>query len=153
MTGLWLRKTMPEAASLFTTHATSIGRSICGNGKNLYEYFSGYNGDQMARELNMEAKHSVEKAAAINADCFTAVSTLTADECAQLLDKRPDVVTPNGFEPDFVPAKRTYNVLRNAVDIGEFQARHKYLFHVQQGYIPFPDTNKLSNVKYTRATA
>ncbi len=109
---LWLRKIMPEAASLFTTHATSIGRSICGNGKNLYEYFAGYNGDQMARELNMEAKHSVEKAAAVNADCFTAVSTLTADECEQLLDKRPEVVTPNGFEPDFVPAKRTYTILR-----------------------------------------
>ncbi|MDE7350236.1 MAG: glycosyltransferase [Muribaculaceae bacterium] len=111
---LWLRKIMPEAASLFTTHATSIGRSICGNGKNLYEYFTGYNGDQMARELNMEAKHSVEKAAAINADCFTAVSSLTADECAQLLDKRPEVVTPNGFEPDFVPGKRVYTQLRNA---------------------------------------
>ncbi len=111
---LWLRKIMPEAASLFTTHATSIGRSICGNGKNLYQYFTGYNGDQMARELNMEAKHSVEKAAAINADCFTAVSSLTADECAQLLDKRPEVVTPNGFEPDFVPSKRTYNALRSA---------------------------------------
>ncbi len=111
---LWLRKIMPQAASLFTTHATSIGRSICGNGKNLYEYFSGYNGDQMARELNMEAKHSVEKAAAINADCFTAVSSLTADECAQLLDKRPEVVTPNGFEPDFVPSKRSYTILRNA---------------------------------------
>ena len=109
---LWLRKIMPEAASLFTTHATSIGRSICGNGKNLYEYFTGYNGDQMARELNMEAKHSVEKAAAINADCFTAVSTLTGDECAQLLDKRPDVVTPNGFEPDFVPSKAKYKTLR-----------------------------------------
>ncbi len=111
---LWLRKIMPQAASLFTTHATSIGRSICGNGKNLYEYFTGYNGDQMARELNMEAKHSVEKAAAINADCFTAVSSLTADECAQLLDKRPEVVTPNGFEPDFVPSKRSYTILRNA---------------------------------------
>lgn len=111
---LWLRKIMPEATSLFTTHATSIGRSICGNGKNLYEYFAGYNGDQMAKELNMEAKHSVEKAAAMNADCFTAVSSLTADECAQLLDKRPDVVTPNGFEPDFVPAKRKYTALRKA---------------------------------------
>ncbi|MCM1489594.1 MAG: glycosyltransferase [Muribaculum sp.] len=109
---LWLRKIMPEAASLFTTHATSIGRSICGNGKNLYEYFTAYNGDQMARELNMEAKHSVEKKAAWNADCFTAVSSLTADECAQLLDKRPDVVTPNGFEPDFVPASAKYNKLR-----------------------------------------
>ncbi|MDE5585418.1 MAG: glycosyltransferase [Muribaculaceae bacterium] len=111
---LWLRKIMPQAASLFTTHATSIGRSICGNGKNLYQYFTGYNGDQMARELNMEAKHSVEKAAAINADCFTAVSSLTADECAQLLDKRPEVVTPNGFEPDFVPSKRAYTIRRNA---------------------------------------
>ncbi|MDE7346546.1 MAG: glycosyltransferase [Muribaculaceae bacterium] len=111
---LWLRKIVPEAASLFTTHATSIGRSICGNGKNLYEYFTGYNGDQMARELNMEAKHSVEKAAAINADCFTAVSSLTADECAQLLDKRPEVVTPNGFEPDFVPGACKYTILRNA---------------------------------------
>ena len=109
---LWLRKIMPLAASLFTTHATSIGRSICGNGKDLYEYFTGYNGDQMARELNMEAKHSVEKAAAVNADCFTAVSSLTADECAQLLDKRPQVVTPNGFEPDFVPAPRKYASLR-----------------------------------------
>ncbi len=109
---LWLRSIMPEAASLFTTHATSIGRSICGNGKNLYEYFTAYNGDQMARELNMEAKHSVEKTAAINADCFTAVSSLTADECAQLLDKRPDVVTPNGFEPDFVPTPSRYKTLR-----------------------------------------
>ncbi|MDE5793562.1 MAG: glycosyltransferase [Muribaculaceae bacterium] len=128
---LWLRKIMPEAASLFTTHATSIGRSICGNGKNLYEYFTGYNGDQMARELNMEAKHSVEKAAAINADCFTAVSSLTADECAQLLDKRPEVVTPNGFEPDFVPSKRTYTMLRNAgrrrlLDIAEKMTGKKW---------------------------
>lgn len=109
---LWLRKIMPSAASIFTTHATSIGRSICGNGKNLYEYFTGYDGDQMARELNMEAKHSLEKRAAFCADCFTAVSRLTADECAQLLGKRPDVVTPNGFEPDFVPSPAKYKTLR-----------------------------------------
>lgn len=111
---LWLRNIMPEAASLFTTHATSIGRSICGNGKNLYEYFNAYNGDQMAGELNMEAKHSLEKRAALNADCFTAVSSLTADECAQLLDCRPQVVTPNGFEPDFVPGTAKYKKLRAA---------------------------------------
>ena len=58
---LYLKHNMPEAATVFTTHATSIGRSICGNGKPLYDYFTGYNGDQMARELNMEAKHSLEK--------------------------------------------------------------------------------------------
>jgi glycosyltransferase involved in cell wall biosynthesis len=57
----------------------------------------------MARELNMEAKHSLEKQAASHADCFTTVSELTAKECTQLLEKKPDVVTPNGFESDFVP--------------------------------------------------
>lgn len=109
---LYLQATMPQAATVFTTHATSIGRSICGNGKPLYEYFTAYNGDQMAAELNMQSKHSLEKAAAHAADCFTTVSEVTARECEQLLDIRPQVVTPNGFEPDFVPATRRYNLLR-----------------------------------------
>ena len=100
---LYLKHFKPEIATVFTTHATSIGRSICGNGKALYDYLSGYNGDQMARELNMEAKHSLEKTAAQVSDCFTTVSDITALECTQLLDKKPDVVTPNGFEDDFVP--------------------------------------------------
>lgn len=109
---LYLKLHMPGAATLFTTHATSIGRSICGNGKPLYDYFTSYNGDQMARELNMESKHSLEKAAAHQADCFTAVSELTAKECEQLLEIRPQVVTPNGFEPDFVPDAKNYKKLR-----------------------------------------
>ena len=109
---LYTRLIMPEAATLFTTHATSIGRSICGNGKPLYDYFDGYNGDQMAGELNMEAKHSLEKTAAMNADCFTAVSELTAKEAAKLLDLRPQAVTPNGFEPGFVPGDKKYISLR-----------------------------------------
>ncbi len=109
---LHLEDTLPEAATLFTTHATSIGRSICGNGKPLYDYFNGYNGNQMAQELNMESKHSLERAAAHNADCFTTVSDVTAAECTQLLDKTPDVVTPNGFEPGFVPSKSAYISLR-----------------------------------------
>lgn len=111
---LHLEDTVPEVATVFTTHATSIGRSICGNGKPLYDYFTGYNGDQMARELNMESKHSLEKAAAHNADCFTTVSDVTAAECTQLLDKTPDVVTPNGFEPGFVPSKSKYAAQRQA---------------------------------------
>lgn len=111
---LALRHEIPEAATIFTTHATSIGRSICGNGKPLYDYFSGYHGDQMARELNMEAKHSLEKHAAAQADCFTTVSDVTARECRQLLDVAPKVVTPNGFEPRFVPDSRRAAALRSA---------------------------------------
>ena len=105
---LLIRDIMPQMATVFTTHATSIGRSICGNGKPLYDYLPAYNGDQMAEELNMQSKHSLEKAAAIYADCFTTVSDVTARECEQLLGRRPDVVTPNGFEEDFVPAKNKF---------------------------------------------
>ncbi len=102
---LYVKDVLPEVATVFTTHATSIGRSICGNNKPLYDYLKGYNGDQMAGELNMQSKHSLEKAAAHAADCFTTVSEITAIECEQLLDIRPQVVTPNGFEQNFVPAK------------------------------------------------
>ena len=109
---LYLKNREPRISTIFTTHATSIGRSICGNGKPLYDYFHQYNGDQMAAELNMQSKHSLEKAAAHNADCFTTVSEVTARECEQLLQIRPQVVTPNGFEPDFVPKTVKYNRLR-----------------------------------------
>ena len=109
---LFLKKHCPEVATIFTTHATSIGRSIAGNNKELYEWFSGYNGDQMARELNMEAKHSIEKCSAHGADCFTTVSTFTDRECEQLLDKPADVVLPNGFENDFVPVGAAFTKTR-----------------------------------------
>ena len=112
MAALYIQKQLPKVATLFTTHATSIGRSIAGNNKALYAYMDGYNGDQMAAELNMEAKHSIEKQAAHHVDCFTTVSDITARECKQLLDKEPDIVTPNGFEPNFVPAKLEYTKKR-----------------------------------------
>ena len=106
MTGLgllYIRHRLPQIATVFTTHATSIGRSIAGNNKPLYDYLFAYNGDQMAGELNMQSKHSIEKQTAKNVDCFTTVSDITAKECLELLDKPVDVVLPNGFENDFVP--------------------------------------------------
>lgn len=101
---LYVRKHVPQVATVFTTHATCVGRSIAGNGKPLYQYLHDYDGRQMARELNVESKHSVERQTAMNVDCFTTVSDVTARECAELLDKPCDVVLENGFEPDFVPA-------------------------------------------------
>lgn len=111
---LYLKHFVPGIATVFTTHATSMGRSIAGNNKPLYDYLAGYNGDQMAQELNMVSKHSVEKRAALHADCFTTVSDITARECTQLLERTPDVVTPNGFERHFVPAKKELATRREA---------------------------------------
>ena len=106
MTGLgllYVNKFLPQIATIFTTHATSIGRSIAGNNKPLYDYLFAYNGDQMSEELNVQSKHSIEKQTAKYVDCFTTVSEITAKECVELLDKPVDVVLPNGFENNFVP--------------------------------------------------
>ncbi|SBV93779.1 glycogen/starch synthase [uncultured Dysgonomonas sp.] len=111
MGALYIKDRLPKVGTLFTTHATSIGRSIAGNGKPLYNYLSAYDSDQMARELNMEAKHSIEKAAAQHVDCFTTVSDITARECRQLLHRDP-IVTPNGFEKDFIPVGQEHEEKR-----------------------------------------
>ena len=110
---LHVKANLPRVATVFTTHATSIGRSICGNGKPLYDYMPGYFGDQMAGELNMQSKHSLEKAAAHAADAFTTVSEVTARECEQLLKRRP-LVTPNAFEQNYVPKGAAFTALRQA---------------------------------------
>ena len=109
---LYVKLRLPKVATVFTTHATSIGRSICGNGKPLYDYMTGYNGDQMSQELNMESKHSLEKCAAHEADVFTTVSDVTARECEQLLERRP-LVTPNAFEQNYVPKGAKYAATRD----------------------------------------
>ena len=108
MGALYLQAAVPEIATIFTTHATSIGRSIAGNGKPLYDYLFAYNGDQMAQELNMQSKHSIEKQTAHYVDCFTTVSEITNNECKELLDKPADVILVNGFEDGFVPKGSTY---------------------------------------------
>jgi len=117
MTGLgllYLQHELPQIATVFTTHATSIGRSIAGNNKPLYDYLFAYNGDQMAEELNMQSKHSIEKQTALHADCFTTVSEITATECKELLDKPVDCVLPNGFEDSFVPKGNAFTSKRKA---------------------------------------
>lgn len=111
---LYIKKHVPQIATVFTTHATGIGRSISSNNKELYRYLKAYNGTQMAEELNIQSKHSVERQAAHHAHCFTTVSDITGMECTELLDKTPDVILPNGFENDFVPKGITLTNKRRA---------------------------------------
>lgn len=140
MTGLgllYINSKLPNIATLFTTHATSIGRSIAGNNKPLYDYLFAYNGDQMACELNMQSKHSIEKQTAMNVDCFTTVSEITANECKELMEKPVDFVLPNGFENDFVPKGAQFTRKRNAA--------RKRIFEVANALlgVDFDDQNTL----------
>ena len=94
---LYIKSKLPQIATIFTTHATSIGRSIAGNQKPLYDYLFAY-----------------EKQTAWHVDCFTTVSDITANECKELLDKPVDVVLPNGFDNSFVPKAASFTKKRKA---------------------------------------
>lgn len=106
MTGaglLYLKEYVPQVATVFTTHATVIGRSIAGNQLPLYSRLDQYDGDVKSNDFNVVSKQSLEKLAARYADAFTTVSEITARECTQFLKKEVDIITPNGFDDSFVP--------------------------------------------------
>jgi phosphorylase/glycogen(starch) synthase len=116
MTGsglLYLKEHAPQVATVFTTHATVMGRSIAGNQLPLYGQLNQYDVDAKSNDFNVVSKQSLEKLSAQNADCFTTVSEITAKECSQFLKKDVDLVTPNGFEDTFVPQGKDLNRKRN----------------------------------------
>lgn len=123
MTGgglLYLRKALPQVGTVFTSHATVLGRCIAGNGMPLYAQLDKTDPEQTARDFNVVPKHSLERLSALHADVFTTVSDLTARECRAFLRKPVDLVTPNGFEPSFVPEPQTFIEQRK-------EARKKFL--------------------------
>lgn len=106
MTGsglLYLKDKKVPVGKVFTTHATVIGRCLAGNNLPLYGKLQEYKSDDKAREFNVMAKHSLEKVSALNSDVFTTVSEITANECKYLIGKDVDIITPNGFEENFIP--------------------------------------------------
>ena len=111
--GLYLRNRAPYVATVFTTHATVMGRCIAGNRLPLYNDLTKFNADELARRFNVTAKHSIEKMAAAYHDAFLTVSDITANECKYLLGREPDGVTPNGFENDFVWTGEEYYAKRD----------------------------------------
>ena len=101
---LYLRTRNLPVATVFTTHATMIGRCIAGNDLPLYDKMDEYDAQEMANRFGVMARHSMEERTALNADAFTTVSGITARECSRFLHRDVDVVTPNGFENSFTPA-------------------------------------------------
>ncbi|SFM71270.1 phosphorylase / glycogen(starch) synthase [Chitinophaga sp. YR627] len=105
MTGagiLYLEKHVPQVATVLTTHATVLGRTLSGAGQPVYNCSAPL---ADAARYGITSKHSLETIAASTADCFTCVSETTANECRLLLHKNPDYLTPNGFDLSIVPKK------------------------------------------------
>ncbi|MEI7897772.1 MAG: alpha-glucan family phosphorylase [bacterium] len=115
MTGtgvLYLKERVPQVGTVFTAHATVVGRCIAANGLPLYKNLENYSAEGIARQFGVMAKFSLEKLSAHEADYFTTQSQITNNECRHFLEIEADLLTPNGFDDSWVPAKEAYTEKR-----------------------------------------
>ncbi|MBN1512870.1 MAG: glycogen/starch synthase [Phycisphaerae bacterium] len=98
-------------ATLFTTHATLLGRYVCATDGDFYRRLPWMNPDAEAGRLNVHHRHSIERAAAHGAHVFTTVSEVTGREAEHLLGRRPEVVLPNGLRVERFEALHQFQTL------------------------------------------
>jgi len=100
---LHLRHADPDIKTVFTTHATILGRSIAEGGQDLHsevKHALPHNSavaDNRCYQFNVQAKHLTEKACANSASLFTTVSETIAAEARYILGKKADAILPNGL--------------------------------------------------------
>lgn len=100
---LYLKKNSPKIKTVFTTHATMLGRALSGRGYPLYEHLSHLDTYKEAYNLGIQAKFLIEKASAQNADIFTTVSEITSVEASKILERKPEVLVLNGIDMSKFP--------------------------------------------------
>jgi glycogen(starch) synthase len=100
-------------ATVFTTHATLLGRYLCTDNPDFYSKLPYIHPDDAAGHYNIYARYCIERGSTACADVFTTVSDVTGYEAERLLCRKPDVITPNGL-----------NIQRFAA-LHEFQNLHK----------------------------
>ncbi len=100
---LYLKYKNVKIGTVFTTHATILGRTLAANHVDLYGLLSKFKPDEEAYKFGIQAKHLTEKACAQNADIFTTVSDITGIEATYFLGKKPDLLLPNGLDVQSFP--------------------------------------------------
>lgn len=100
---LALKKLAPSVGTVFTTHATMLGRALASTGTDIYKQMRSISPSREAAAHNITAKCSMETIAAREADVFTTVSQITADEAEAFLGRKPDVITTNGLDMRVIP--------------------------------------------------
>ncbi|MBL0928313.1 MAG: glycosyltransferase [Phycisphaerales bacterium] len=95
-----LRRDKLPVASVFTTHATLLGRYAASNEEDFYDWLPFKNQESEARRYNIVGQHGIERACAHGAHVFTTVSSITGEECTHLLSRTPDLITPNGLNTE-----------------------------------------------------
>lgn len=83
--------------TIFTTHATQLGRHLAINSPAFYAHLPFFKWESEALKFGVETEARIEFACANKADLLTTVSEVTARECKHLLQRKPEVVLPNGL--------------------------------------------------------
>nr|CAG8436341.1 6992_t:CDS:2 [Entrophospora candida] len=91
------RKRKTDLTTIFTTHATLLGRYLCAGSVDFYNNIQNFRVDEEAGKRGIYHRYCIERAASHCADVFTTVSQITAYEAEHLLKRRPDGVLPNGL--------------------------------------------------------
>ena len=118
---LYLRHENARVGTVFTTHATTLGRSLAMQERDIYEQLEGIDSDGEAKRLGISvwAKHSLEKQSAQNAHVFTTVSEITGMEAGHFLGRKPDVLLFNGLDmakfPSFEEASLKHKLFKNKI--------------------------------------
>jgi glycogen synthase len=122
-----LKKENAAIKTIFTTHATQLGRHLAINSPQFYEHLPFFNHEAEAKKFGVETEEALEFACAKAADVLTTVSDVTARECKHLLKRRPEAILPNGlniqrFEAlhEFQNLHSTYKEKIHAFVMGHF---------------------------------
>lgn len=116
-----IKRKQPHIKTVFTTHATMLGRYLAMNDNNFYDHLHQYDWLGSAKHFNIEAQVQLERIAAQNCHVLTTVSEVTAEECKYLLGREADQVVPNGLN------------IERFVALHEFQNLHQqYKEKIQQ---------------------
>uniref|UniRef100_A0A8C7P7Y3 Glycogen [starch] synthase n=1 Tax=Oncorhynchus mykiss TaxID=8022 RepID=A0A8C7P7Y3_ONCMY len=91
------RQRQLPVATIFTTHATLLGRYLCAGSVDFYNNLADFNVDKEAGDRQIYHRYCLERTAARCAHVFTTVSQITAVEAEHLLKRKPDIITPNGL--------------------------------------------------------
>lgn len=131
-----------KCATVFTTHATMLGRTLCAQGENIYDMLDKINPEKRAKETGVIDKHSTEVACAKACTVFTTVSEITALESEKFLGRKPEVILLNGLDADKFPSFEELSIKHqdNKRIIKEFIAYYffpYYYFNLDETYVFF----------------
>ncbi len=120
-----VRENLP-IKTIFTTHATQLGRHLAINSPLFYAHLPFFKWQDEAKKFGIATEAYMEMGCATAADLLTTVSDVTARECKHLLKRKPEVILPNGLNIERFEALHEFQNMQisNKEEIHQFVMGH-----------------------------